>query len=370
MSLPTTADPDAPLFGAAKNIDGPALAAIAWSNALTSLVFLLLRLLFRWRRNRCLLLDDYLIILGWLCLLALVVAQMAQIGPMYYLIRLQAGRFVPASPQEVLQQTERWLRWSYAMTYIYWTGLWAVKASILTIFFHLVSSVPALKKAWFCVAVFTFLTYVGGWVSGSLVCNSFADNFVPGKCTSPGEIERARFIVFYAAAVDIATDLLIMGLPIAMLPSLRLDIRKKLGLAVAFSLALITILTAVVRMTQVMKGGGVDVVGLSIWSITEVGVSIIVGSLPPLRILFTSGFRRYVRGRKAGQRPSAKDGDGDCGGCCPDTVSRSALVAESIPLDDKHRSGRLEGGIYVHKTYDVRVEQQGRLESSRGGAVV
>ncbi|WDK20873.1 hypothetical protein CGRA01v4_12162 [Colletotrichum graminicola] len=361
MSSPA-ADPDAVLFGAAQNINGRTLVAIGWGNASASFIFLLFRLLIRWRRNRRLLLDDYCIILGWLCLLSLAVIQMEQTGPMYYLIHLQAGRLIPTSLQEVSQQTEQWLRWSHAMNYIYWTGLWAVKASILTVFFHLVSPVPVLRKAWYSVAAFTLLTYIGGWVTGSLICDRFSDSFVAGKCNSPSELDRVRYSAYYAAAVDIATDLMIMALPIAMLPSLKLEIRKKLGLAVAFSLALITILIAVVRMTQVMKGHTLDKVGLSIWSITELGVSIIVGSLPPLRILFTSGFRKYNRGKKAGHRSSAKHRDGN--GYCPNTMSRSAMITESTPLDNKQTSEQVEGGIYVHKTYDVRIEGGARIEST------
>ncbi|KAK2052974.1 hypothetical protein LY76DRAFT_639312 [Colletotrichum caudatum] len=321
MSSPA-ADPDAVLFGAAQNINDRTLVAIGWGSASTSLIFLLLRLLLRWRRNRCILLDDYCIILGWLCLLALAIIQMEQVGPMYYLVHLHAGRLVPTSLQEVLRQTEQWLRWSYATNCLYWTGLWAVKASILGVFFHLLSPVPALRKAWYSVAAFTALAYVGGWVAGSLVCDRFTDFFVPGKCISPREVDRARFSVYYAAAVDIATDLLIMCLPIATLPSLNLDIRKKLGLAVAFSLALITILIAVIRMTQAMKGDRMDMVGFSVWSITELGVSVVVGSLPPLRILFTSGFRRYIRGKRAGHRSPVKDRDANGNICGVNPVGR------------------------------------------------
>ncbi|KAK2011646.1 hypothetical protein LZ32DRAFT_629398 [Colletotrichum eremochloae] len=364
MSSPPV-DPDAALFGTAQNIDGQALTVIGWSNVSTSFVFLLLRLLLRWRRNRCLLLDDYLIILGWLCLLALAIIQMEQVGPMYYLIQLQAGRFVPTSLQEVLQKSEQWLQWSYAMNYVYWTGLWAVKASILTIFFHLVSPVPILRKAWYCVAGFTLLTYIGGWVAGSMVCDRFTDFFVLGKCNSPSEVERARFSGYYAAAVDIATDLLIMGLPIAVLPGLQLDIRKKLGLAVAFSLALLTILTAVIRMTQVMKPDGLDMVGLSVWSITELGVSIVVGSLPPLRILFTSGFRRYIKGKKADHKCPAKGRDDNGNGYCPDTIQPTLLTTKMLEKHDREHDDEIRRAREKREEAARRSQEEAREWAER-----
>ncbi|KAK1971597.1 hypothetical protein LY78DRAFT_699172 [Colletotrichum sublineola] len=322
-------DPDAALFGTAQNIDGQALTIIGWSNVSTSFVFLLLRFLLRWRRNRCLLLDDYLIILGWLCLLALAIIQTEQVGPMYYLIQLQAGRF-----------------WSYAMNYVYWTGLWAVKASSLTIFFHLVSPVPILRKAWYCVAGFTLLTYIG-------------------KCNSPSEVERARFSGYYAAAVDIATDLLIMGLPIAVLPGLQLDIRKKLGLAVAFNLALLTILTAVIRMTQVMKPDGLDMVGLSVWSITELGVSIAVGSLPPLRILFTSGFRRYIKGKKADHKCPAKGRDDNGNGYCPDTIQPTLLTTKMLEKHDREHDDEIRRAREKREEAARRSQEEAREWAER-----
>ncbi|GKT51429.1 uncharacterized protein ColSpa_11610 [Colletotrichum spaethianum] len=359
MSTPT-ADPNAVLFGAAQNVSRRVLTVICWSNVSTSIAFLLLRLFLRWRRNHCFLRDDYWMILGWLCILTMAILQMEQNSPLYYIVHLQAGRFIPTSEEEKKQQVEQYLRWSYALNFIFWTGLWAVKASILNIFFHLVSPVLLLRKLWYWVAIFTFLAYIGGWVAGSLICDHFTDLFVAGKCTSPQEFWLARFSVFYATAADITTDLLIMSLPITMLPSLQLDIKKKIGLGVAFSLALVTILTSIIRMTQVLKGDTLDMVGLATWSITELGVAIIVGSLPPLKVLLASGFKKYNRSRKNHQKPYIKDNGNSYR---PDTTTRSVMVAESIPLDNRHRSEQLEGGIYVLKTCDVHFEGEDRARN-------
>ncbi|GKT68585.1 hypothetical protein ColTof4_01008 [Colletotrichum tofieldiae] len=40
----------------------------------------------------------------------------------------------------------------------------------------------------------------------------------------------------------------------------------------------------------------------------------------------------------------------------PNPTSRSAMVTESIPLDDLHRSNQMNGRIYVQKTYETHVE--------------
>lgn len=154
---------------------------------------------------------------------------------------------------------------------------------------------------------------------------------------------------------------MIMALPIAVLPSLQLDKRRKIGLGVAFSLGFIIIAVAIVRMTQVIVGTSVDLVGLATWGAVETATAVVVGSLPPLKALLSRGVRKYsskLSGQKYG---TDKDGSQTYG---PGN-SRNVMVSESIPLDDLHRSSQYNGGIYVEKTFDARVVE--REASSRGG---
>lgn len=146
MSPHPQPDPNAPLFGVAHNVSRPALTAYTWANVATSYIFLSLRLLVRWRRNRHLLRDDVWMVFAWVCLLTMAVLQMQQMDSLWYVVELEAGRFVPASEEEAELRLEQWLRWSYALTYLFWTGLFAVKASFLNVFFRLVSPIPWLRK--------------------------------------------------------------------------------------------------------------------------------------------------------------------------------------------------------------------------------
>ncbi|KZL72833.1 hypothetical protein CT0861_04440 [Colletotrichum tofieldiae] len=166
------------------------------------------------------------------------------------------------------------------------------------------------------------------------------------------------FNVIYSTTVDIAADLMIMALPITVLQSLQLDRKKKVGLGIAFSLAIITICVAVVRMTQVIQGKPVELVGLAVWGAVETATAVIVGSLPPLKALLTRRVKKYHSSTKrtpqryGAQRsqPAAMSSYG------PNPTSRSAMVTESIPLDDLHRSNQMNGRIYVQKTYETHVE--------------
>jgi hypothetical protein len=183
------------------------------------------------------------------------------------------------------------------------------------------------------------------------------------------------FNVVYSTSVDIATDLMIMGLPIAALPSLQLDLRKKIALGFVFGLGVIIICVAVVRMTQVVVGDQVDLVGLAIWGAVETATALVVGSLPPLKSIIARGVRKYQSSRGAGKSSSNTNGRygehssnrntrGTGDRYANGTASRAAIVSESIPLDGMHKSSQIDGGIYVQKTFTTFVDKD---DSSREG---
>jgi hypothetical protein len=158
---------------------------------------------------------------------------------------------------------------------------------------------------------------------------------------------------------------MIMAIPISILRSLQLDRRRKIGLGVAFSLGTIIMIVALVRMTQVIRTDGsnqVDMVGLAIWGAVESATAVVVGSLPPLKGLLSRSMEKYhiSTGKNGnayatGRTPHGMATSGGHGeGYGPDSVSRTVMVAESIPLDAMHQQN--EGGIYVLRSYHTTVE--------------
>lgn len=167
-----------------------------------------------------------------------------------------------------------------------------------------------------------------------------------------------KFSVLFSTSVDIVTDLMIMALPIAILPSLQLDTRRKIGLGLAFSLGIIIIVVAIVRMTQVSTGlvVGVDLIGLAIWSAVESTTAVIVGTLPPLKALLSRGVKKASSRNKSGYGTgmTGKGAGNGHGGYGPNSTARTIMVAESIPLDEMH--DQRDGGIYVQRSYQTIVE--------------
>jgi hypothetical protein len=170
------------------------------------------------------------------------------------------------------------------------------------------------------------------------------------------------FSVIYSTSVDIASDLMIMALPISLLPSLHLDFRRKVGLGIAFSLGLVIMSVAIVRMTKLISGGTrVDIIGLAIWGAIEPAVAVIVGCLLPLKALISRSVKDYNSARKSSRYAYAKghlgQGIGSGGGASyGNSVSRTVMVTQSILLDDVHRSNQKDGAIYVQRSYEMNVE--------------
>ncbi|TEA12011.1 hypothetical protein C8034_v006844 [Colletotrichum sidae] len=330
-------------YSAVNHVSPGMLTAVIWTSFSVATLFLMLRLFVRWRdrKRSALLLDDYWMMFAWLCLVALAVVQMNERPSLYYIARDNAGQ--PQPQQQHVDDpnatVEQWRRLSFACNFMFWTTLYAVKASLLTTFYHCVSPNPCLRRFWFLVAATVAVTYVAGMVTAWTACGSDVSNF-------------------FRAGI--------------LLPTLRLDKKKKVGLGVAFSLVFVTVCVCIVRMSQTVKGPAVDLVGLTLWSFVEAAAAVLVGSLPPLKALFTRKISEMYcsRRNRTCRRFAASDKEaGTCRGYDPSTTSRSVMVAESIPLDEMHSSGQTGGGIYVQRTCEWRVERVDEASNSEASDV-
>ena len=179
-----------------------------------------------------------------------------------------------------------------------------------------------------------------------------------GQCIKPVDHTGSIISISYSTAVDIISDLMIMTLPLRLLKDLQVTRRQKIGLAAVFSLGLVIIATAIVRMTQILGQSYADPVGLAVWGLVESSVAVIVGSLPPLKSFFAKKLQRYVTsggyvyGGNGNYMPGSKGGDRTG----PISTNKSATRPETIPLEDRDGSEnsvrQLKAGeIVVTKSY-------------------
>ena len=171
-------DPDAPLTGYAGRLSKAAFTAIVWSCFVVATGFLSMRLTGRFRYNKSLFLDDFLIIGAWVCLLTLLVLQMLQVESLWYAAHYFADHLSLDDPT-MLYQARQLLRWQFAISVLFAMTLWSVKASFLATFYRLVYPLRWARWVWWFIAVLTVLTFFGCILVMLLMCSSPSEFFNP-----------------------------------------------------------------------------------------------------------------------------------------------------------------------------------------------
>ncbi|KAK4204714.1 hypothetical protein QBC40DRAFT_164105 [Triangularia verruculosa] len=97
---------------------------------------------------------------------------------------------------------------------------------------------------------------------------------------------------YTTAAFSIAQDIVILVMPLPLLIKLNVSVRSKIGIMVMFSLGIFVLITSCVRLWALYDFGDSvnptwDYTNALIWTGLEVGVSIIVTSLPAIRVLLS-----------------------------------------------------------------------------------
>ncbi|KAI6912940.1 hypothetical protein KC318_g1720 [Hortaea werneckii] len=299
------------LQGAARDLPPAGLIAVAWVGLVLAASLVGLRLYVRITENRTLQSDDYCLITALVLLLVNAILQTLQTQSLYYMVKNRAGQ-VPGG-QQLVDQGNDYVRYQFAIIGLFWTVLWSVKASFLALYSRFFRSKPRYRRAWWCTVVFTALAYIGCWIASAWVslkswvraatddwsfvqtCHPPSTYFQFGKCDKAIDDAGSVIAISYSTAVDVLSDILIILLPSGLLRHLQVDKRHKLGLAGIFGIGLVRIPCAIIRWTQIVLTARTDPVGLAVWSLAESSISVMIGSLPALKALFTRTVNRTVQ---------------------------------------------------------------------------
>ena len=140
--------------------------------------------------------DDGLVILALTCLLASDIAATVMIPTIYTYQDVQINH----SPKPFNYQAvgDSFAMYQWAVAYLYFTGIWAVKGSFLVYYDDLTKRLVAFRRAWWIAIGITILTYIG-----SLFAYAFLDatNF---RTNLKNEAIKYQF------AADLSTDIFSM----------------------------------------------------------------------------------------------------------------------------------------------------------------
>jgi hypothetical protein len=162
------------------------------------------RIAIRFQWSRRLFADDYICVLALAILLANTALTTVMAPPMYEILRMAAGREQPTAA--FAEQATLYLRCQFASTMLFYTCLWAVKASFLVFFHRLTSHTKWPQRAWYAVAIITGLSYCGTIITYPRGGAEHLD--FQGACGTPRDTQMALISLRYSTAVDVLTDLL------------------------------------------------------------------------------------------------------------------------------------------------------------------
>ena len=163
-----TAPYRAPL-GLTKKLPEEGHIGIAWAGVGLAFVFVVSRTVIRIHKVGKLDYDDYWIYVAWVLLAVNAVLETLQTPHLYYVSLATAG-LVPLDAK-LFHHGNLFVRYEFVIIGLFWSVLWAVKASFLTLFWRLFDGLPVFRKSAVAIAVFAFLAYVGCWIASIMNCH-------------------------------------------------------------------------------------------------------------------------------------------------------------------------------------------------------
>ncbi|KAH8699444.1 hypothetical protein GQ44DRAFT_764685 [Phaeosphaeriaceae sp. PMI808] len=278
---------------AAPIIKQPVFTAVIWTGTCIASVALAFRFYVRFRTFRRLLADDFLAGFAWIILLATAILWQVITPDLYELMEVTAAMRLPS--ENFVENAERYMKGSLAVLFLFYVGLWSIKMSFLVFFYRLGDQVTYYRVSWWIVTIFT--VSAGFVCLGDIQYHCLADPLmkVVTKCLSRDAIMFQNVTLKVNCTLDVFTDALIMMLPISILWNVRISMSRRIALGGIFSLVIITMAIAIVRVTVTTEGKNtskdnkqVESTWLYTWHFVESCVAIIVACVASFRALFTN----------------------------------------------------------------------------------
>ncbi|KAL8724990.1 MAG: hypothetical protein Q9166_007639 [cf. Caloplaca sp. 2 TL-2023] len=251
--------------------------------------FTAIRLGIRAWKRRFWLIEDIIVCLAWACFLAMTIGYICVTNAVYRISEVGSGK---KPPYDGLKEDSMFLvKIFFPNTLLLWTTLWLVKFALLLQCRRLIDRRPNYITVWWIIVALTALFYLGCVVTEFTSCKSLHAWFTYGQCWTQRDAKASVVSLFYAFAVDVVTDLMIMVFPLRVLWNLKLDTVRKLSIMAIFGVGIICIITSIIRVAQIhskAKAKQPSPSWLIVWAVIEASIAVVVACLPTFGLLFPS----------------------------------------------------------------------------------
>ncbi|KAE8154985.1 hypothetical protein BDV25DRAFT_146805 [Aspergillus avenaceus] len=262
------------------------------------LVFIIIRLYVRWSQVGItnFQVDDYCMPLAGLVYTAETVAAYL-VGAKFegltnsYMTPEQRAALDPSSREYYNRQ------WGSKIQVIGWSlyacTLWLIKLCVAVFYSRLTTGLQDLPRRVRIGYVLLGVTYLAVALSILLGCQPMHKYWQiypdPGNICEP---TRSRLYVLIVVIPNVLTDLYLMSIPLPLLWTVNIGIRRKITLMALFSGAAFVIMAAIIRAVTILSSGPEGAVSGSKWACRESFVSIVVANLPIIQPLIRRGAQK------------------------------------------------------------------------------
>jgi hypothetical protein len=211
----------------------------------------------------------------WCVLTTLIAAVPSAIITVYGTVRNGLGQDIwTLSPQEITEM----LKWFYAMASLYFTQVTLLKLSLIFFYIRVFPSKEVQRLLWGTV-VFVTLWGIAFVITAIFQCQPIHyfwtkwDGLHKGSCLDINAITASN------AAISIALDFWILGIPLWQLWGLKLHWKKKAGVALMFCVGTFVTVVSILRLQALVhfaasSNASWEFYDVSVWSTIEICVGI------------------------------------------------------------------------------------------------
>ncbi|KAH8894656.1 hypothetical protein GQ53DRAFT_744746 [Thozetella sp. PMI_491] len=284
--------------------------------------------------------DDWLIIGSMAASIGFLIVEMHQ-------IKYGLGLHIEDVPADDLM---RFFQCLWATIPVYNLSLFLCKLSII-LQYKRVFDIPIVQKI--CKIFLVVLALYGCWTVFGSIFMCVPVQFFWG--VGEGSCMNKLAFWFSNAALNIATDIFIVSLPMPLIRKLQIPLRQKIVLMVVFAFGAFVCITSIIRLKSLLAistspDTTFDGVEIAIWSNIEINIAIICASVPALKPLVTKIFPKLL-----GSSFRSKD------------RSNAQYANGSHHMETLQSSNRAaKNDIYVRHEFEVR--EDGDDKNSREGS--
>ncbi|KAF5873295.1 uncharacterized protein Bfra_008576 [Botrytis fragariae] len=267
-------------------VDMKTFLGVIWGGFAIAAICMALRTFSRIKTFKSLYNDDIFAFLALALALASAILWQIHAQAMFDLMAVSAGIKMPGA--DFVTNSEAYSRASGVVIILFYSTLWSVKFSFLLFIRRLGSHVAKVEFLWWPITVFTICTYFACIGTIQYHCLFVPLTTIETKCTTDSAVNFQQITLKLNCVWDVVSDALIMVIPISMLWGTQMKMKRKIAFGIIFSLALITVIFAIVRTTVVSSLTRMpDTSWLYMWSAIETTIAIVVVCLASIRGLFS-----------------------------------------------------------------------------------